>query len=106
MNRGTSQATDVQASTTNLLALIPAHHASVLDRVAAESHLARSVRAAARALSCETEHADDVAMALSSRGPRPALVINPLHAAMHVEVVHSALNRLLVPIADPSDVRI
>lgn len=114
MNRGTSQATDVQASTTNLLALIPAHHASVLDRVAAESHLARSVRiarsagatqvrvistsapilAAARALACETEHADDVAMALSSRGPRPALVINPLHAAMHVEVVHSALNLL------------
>ncbi len=109
MNRGTSQ-----SAHPNLLALIPAAHAALLDRVAAQSHLARCVSiakaagaceirvvstsapllAAARELSCETEHADDVAHALASRGARPALVLNPLHATMHVEVVHGALNML------------
>lgn len=98
----------------NLFAMIPASHACVLDRVAAQSYLARTVElaraagastvrvvstsapilAAARDLSCETEHADDVAAALASRGSRPALVLNPLHAAMHIEIIHAAQNLL------------
>lgn len=118
MNRGKSHiahpANPNQGADNNLLALIPAAHACLLETVAAQSHLARSIAlaraagaapvrvistsapilAAARLLDCDTEHADDVAHTLASRSPCPALVLNPLHAAMHVEIIHAALNLL------------
>ncbi len=97
-----------------LLALIPAAHAALLDRVAGASWLQRSVgiaRAAgatvvrvvstsapilehARALNCLVEHDHAIDHALESRGPRPALVIDPLYGALHVEVAHAAVNLL------------
>lgn len=109
MNRGTSQATHA-----HLLALIPATHPCVLDRVAAQSHLSRSISiaravgagevrvvstsapilSAARDLGCTAEHSEDVTQALGSRGSCPALVLNPLCAALHVEAAHAAMNHL------------
>lgn len=115
MNRGTKDNPAHPIDTpTNLLAVLPATHPAVLDRIAAQSHLARCVHlaraagativrvvstsapilAAARTLDCDAEHAEDAAAFLASRGPLPALVLNPLHAAMHVEVIHAALNLL------------
>lgn len=125
MNRGTPRQTAIgqssigrqdsgHSSVHNLLALIPAPHACVLDHLAGQSYLARcitlarnagatevrvvsmsaSILAHARALDCDAEHADDLAQPLATRGQRPALVLNPLHATMHAEVLSAAINLL------------